>query len=541
MLNELSMNLLMRKEDISTETAPEVLGIEWNSTKDLLETCCSIGAQSQRKVTKRSVASTIAMIYDPMGWMLPLLHKSKVFLRLLWRDKFDWDTSIPEDRKLEWQKICEDMNGFQMTIPCFLSTTQQQVCFISFTDVSNEAMAACVYLKDRKSTHLLFAKGKLSSLKHEARMPKMELNAFTLAMRITNSVLVQLQTVLQIRRVYIFSDSKIALKWIQSRPLRDAGVMIFNRLTEISKIVTHPETWLLSKDNAEEEQVADFPESEKAILVTHRTTKKSRTNKTGEEKESAQDIFSRFQEQPYTETKRIIARHIGLDYFGPLPVTLTDGSQGECYGAILTCMVTRIIHLDVACDLSRVLRRFFGRRGIPRTITSENAPTFTTGESILKDCVQALERNPTLSRELGNREIEWRHITPYAPWQGEVYERLIKSIKLLLYKTIENTVLTFDELSSIIIEVKALLNTRPLLYIDSNSVSESILRPIDFQQNEIEVNYPFEFSPELEEDLTYLPSSFYQVFLRTEMQAVRLSKLLVKLPISPGIFGKPSI
>ncbi|KAL6742969.1 hypothetical protein Aduo_016057 [Ancylostoma duodenale] len=103
--------------------------------------------------------------------------------------------------------------------------------------------------------------------------------------------------------------------------------------------------------------------------------------------------------------------HIGLDYFGPLPVTLTDGSQGECYGAILTCMVTRIIHLDVACDLSRVLRRFFGRRGIPRTITSENAPTFTTGESILKDCVQALERNPTLSRELGNREIEWRHIT----------------------------------------------------------------------------------------------------------------------------------
>ncbi|KAK6728882.1 hypothetical protein RB195_006130 [Necator americanus] len=191
---------------VSCTRWPTHVGIPWRSDEELLEISCMIMEQEQ--ATKRIVASTIAMIFDLMDWMLPLLNKSKVFLRSLWRDKFDWDTALPPDRKLEWQRICECMNGFKKLNPRFLSMKHQQASLSTFADASNEAMAASVYLQSEESINLLFGKSKLPSLKHEATIPKMELNAMTLAVRVTNAVLTQLQSVMKIRQVYIFSDSE---------------------------------------------------------------------------------------------------------------------------------------------------------------------------------------------------------------------------------------------------------------------------------------------------------------------------------------------
>ncbi|KAJ1357793.1 hypothetical protein KIN20_016025 [Parelaphostrongylus tenuis] len=40
---------------------------------------------TSQPITKRTVASTLASVYDPMGFLLPLLHQAKVFLRSLWK------------------------------------------------------------------------------------------------------------------------------------------------------------------------------------------------------------------------------------------------------------------------------------------------------------------------------------------------------------------------------------------------------------------------------------------------------------------------
>ncbi|XGW31337.1 hypothetical protein V3C99_009921, partial [Haemonchus contortus] len=76
--------------------------------------------------------------------------------------------------------------------------------------------------------------------------------------------------------------------------------------------------------------------------------------------------------------------NVGIDYFGPL-VAKENDDKTKVYGIIITCMTTRMIHIEVVTDTSTdklllALRRFFARRGVPKTITSDNGPSFVLGD-----------------------------------------------------------------------------------------------------------------------------------------------------------------
>ena len=61
--------------------------------------------------------------------------------------------------------------------------------------------------------------------------------------------------------------------------------------------------------------------------------------------------------------------------------------------------------------------------------------------------------------------IKWRFIVEGAPWWGGFFERIVKSVKLSLKKCLRNARLNFVELSTTLIEVKVVLNSRPLTYV----------------------------------------------------------------------------
>ncbi|KIH60321.1 hypothetical protein ANCDUO_09433 [Ancylostoma duodenale] len=65
---------------------------------------------------------------------------------------------------------------------------------------------------------------------------------------------------------------------------------------------------------------------------------------------------------------------------------------------------------------------------------------------------------------VADQAIEWRNITPYAPWQGGFYERLIQSVKRSRQKAIGHRNLEADTLAILLTEVEASLNSRPLTY-----------------------------------------------------------------------------
>ena len=61
-----------------------------------------------------------------------------------------------------------------------------------------------------------------------------------------------------------------------------------------------------------------------------------------------------------------------------------------------------------------------------------------------------------------------------APWWGGFFERLIRSVKNCLKKVVGNATLTMDELSTVIAEVEAVLNSRPFTYIAAEEIEEPL-------------------------------------------------------------------
>ncbi|PIC33821.1 hypothetical protein B9Z55_013668 [Caenorhabditis nigoni] len=180
--------------------------------------------------------------------------------------------------------------------------------------------------------------------------------------------------------------------------------------------------------------------------------------------------------------------HVGLDYLGPLKYQLAgDPSKtGKVWVLLITCLVTRAVHLEIVTNnqtsgFINALRRFIGRRGTPKSILSDNATQFKLGYSIINaDLKTLVNKSATLTSFMAQHEIEIKHITPLSPWQGGIYERLVALVKNMINKVLGHTNLPFLELETLLIEVEGILNSRPITPNKKDASDCPALRPADF-------------------------------------------------------------
>ena len=166
----------------------------------------------------------------------------------------------------------------------------------------------------------------------------------------------------------------------------------------------------------------------------------------------------------------------GIDFAGPLFVK-TQGlvAEKKVWICLYTCSVVRAVHLDLVPNMTadaflRSFRRFTARRGFPRRIVSDNGKTFKAADKI----IHSVLTHPDVKQYSGSIGLQWCFNLEKAPWWGGLFERMIKSMKRCLRKTVGRSKLSYDELLTTLAEVEMILNSRPLSYISSDDTEEPL-------------------------------------------------------------------
>lgn len=198
--------------------------------------------------------------------------------------------------------------------------------------------------------------------------------------------------------------------------------------------------------------------------------------------------------------------HSGIDFAGPYDVLMSKGrgaKTNKAYIAIFVCMSTKAIHLELVGDLTSeafigAFRRFVARRGRCSDLWSDQGRTFIGANKALAEAFKEanLEFGDYISNLLAHDGTQWHFIPAYSPNFGGLWESGVKSMKYHL-RRIMDTHLTFEEMTTILCQVEACLNSRPLCPLDGSDVENcNVLTPGHFLIGESLITIP---SPSLKD------------------------------------------
>lgn len=235
---------------ISDSPCVKTLGLLWNSEEDNFKV--AFGVSKCRSVTKRSILSSIAQIFDPLGLVGPITLRGKILLQKLWSIKSDWDESVPTDIFTEWRAIEDQLVCLkELSIPRHISQVDAvSIQIHGFCDASELAYGACLYLRTQNrqnlvKTHLICAKSKVAPLKR-LTIPRLELSGALLLAKLSYKI----SKALNLNSpIFYWCDSTIVLHWL-SADSNKWKIFVGNRVAEIQRL-TERSQWqhICTKDN----------------------------------------------------------------------------------------------------------------------------------------------------------------------------------------------------------------------------------------------------------------------------------------------------
>ncbi|XP_062610110.1 uncharacterized protein LOC134271902 [Saccostrea cucullata] len=178
---------------------------------------------------------------------------------------------------------------------------------------------------------------------------------------------------------------------------------------------------------------------------------------------------------------------VGIDTFGPWPIVFrrTRGGQSNQnrWAIMFTCLVSRAVHVELVEELSsssfiNALRRFVAVRGPVKQYRSDRGTNFVGAAKELNIDAHFVESGE-VGQYLAENGASWLFNPPHASHFGGAWERMIGACrKILDAMLLQNKHdLTHEVLSTLMLEVCAILNARPLVPVSSDPEEPEVLSP----------------------------------------------------------------
>lgn len=208
--------------ELDADDTTKLLGVNWDKKSDELAVRVNLGTETKAD-TKRKILSEIAKIYDPSGFLSPVVILAKFVMQDLWKEKeIGWDSSLKKTKYVKiWHEFYAQLHilsGFR--IPRWLGTnTQAKIQLHGFSDASKKAYGCVIYVRTMRdnciNTVLLVAKSKVAPI-NPPTIPRLELEAAVMLSRLIKHT----KQVLEMPNVnyYAWTDSTIVLHWLKKSP-----------------------------------------------------------------------------------------------------------------------------------------------------------------------------------------------------------------------------------------------------------------------------------------------------------------------------------
>ena len=215
------------------------LGYRYDPMKDLFLFDSYDDLINKNDNTMRAVASLLASIYDPIGFVCPYILLSRFILKAMFQAKLTWNDILPKELIPKWKEWLEELKELKtLSFPRYVNTDHSTSTFIIASDASESGYGCCAYTRtyDNKKkvyeVNLLLAKSRVAPVSN-LTIPQLELKAAYMAALMANYIHNELK--IPKDRMRLFSDSRIVLCW-QERRLETLIPFVYNRIKKISDL-----------------------------------------------------------------------------------------------------------------------------------------------------------------------------------------------------------------------------------------------------------------------------------------------------------------